>query len=136
MILYAEKLADVHPDLRAVILAAAQKTDILVAVGHRDQAAQLVAFQTGKSEVNWPHSKHNALPSLAVDVCPVPLDWNDAASFARMADVIKQTAQELGIEIVYGGDWKRFRDADHFELLDGIGGTDHGGTVSGGSVSA
>lgn len=43
------------------------------------------------------------------------IELNDAASLKTAAKHIKKVAQELGIPIVWGGDWK-MRDYPHFEL--------------------
>ena len=37
--------------------------------------------------------------------------------YKELADVFKQKAKELNINIVWGGDWKSFKDCPHFELI-------------------
>lgn len=116
-------LATCATDLQRLVRAVAAKIDVCVAVGHRDQAAQDAAFAAGKSKLPWPKSRHNTLPSEAVDLCPLQpdgtIDWSDAgkAAFRSMAAVVKQTALELGIAIEWGGDWTgTLGDLDHFQL--------------------
>lgn len=57
-------------------------------------------------------SKHNKLPSEAIDIAFIKLDrkldW-DAKLFKKFADIIKTKG------IKWGGDWK-FKDAPHFEI--------------------
>ena len=66
----------------------------------------------------WPNGKHNKKPSLAVDVVPYPVDWSDIERFIRFGWFVKGLAIGLGIKIRWGGDWKRFKDYPHFELVD------------------
>ena len=47
---------------------------------------------------------------------PYPVDWEDLKRFEKMAKAMKKAAKELDISIVWGGDWKNFYDAPHFEL--------------------
>jgi peptidoglycan L-alanyl-D-glutamate endopeptidase CwlK len=54
----------------------------------------------------------------AVDLYPSPggaVNVNDVAGLKKIAGHIKSVAQELGIDVVWGGDWK-MRDYPHFEL--------------------
>jgi peptidoglycan LD-endopeptidase CwlK len=100
--------------------------DCTVLCGHRDQAAQDEAFKTGKSKQPWPTSKHNSSPSLAVDVAPYPVDWNNLGRFYFLAGLVQGTACRLGYKIRWGGNWsgdlqmakQNFNDFPHFEILD------------------
>ncbi len=89
----------------------------MVICGHRDEAAQDAAYAAKTSKLKWPNSRHNSLPSGAVDLAPLPLKWNDKKSFVAMAKIVKAAAEKLGIEIEWGGDWAQFADLDHFQLL-------------------
>ena len=33
-----------------------------------------------------------------------------------MADAMKQAAEELDVDLEWGGDWKTFKDGPHFQL--------------------
>ena len=74
----------------------------------------------------YPNSKHNKLPSKAVDVAPYPIDWNDPDRFYHFAGYVRGIAEGMGIKIRWGGDWngnfdlkdQNFYDLPHFELLD------------------
>lgn len=107
------KLQGVHPDLVAVVERAIQFTeqDFTVLEGLRsiDRQKELVA--TGKSKTM--NSRH--LTGHAVDLAPWPISW-DWEKFYPIADAMKDAAQELGIEIEWGGDWKSFPDGPHFQL--------------------
>lgn len=127
----AEKLATCHPKLQTVMNEVIKYEDFVVIEGHRGQEAQDKAYRDGKSKLKWPQGKHNSLPSLAVDIAPYPLDWNDTPGFHRLAQVVLETAESMGIKIRRGGDWnengsskdERFLDLVHFELK-GIGWTE------------
>jgi peptidoglycan LD-endopeptidase CwlK len=98
--------------------------DCTVLCGHRGDKEQAEAFRTGKSKLQFPLSKHNKLPSLAVDVVPYPIDWNDKTRFYHFAGFVIATAKSLGIELTFGGDWNNdfnfknetFHDLPHFEI--------------------
>lgn len=94
--------------------------------GHRDKKTQEEYFNSGKSKVKYPNSKHNSYPSKAIDVAPYPIDWEDTNRFYHFAGYVKGIADRLGIKLRWGGDWdgdltfsdQSFNDLVHFELLD------------------
>jgi peptidoglycan L-alanyl-D-glutamate endopeptidase CwlK len=117
------RLDQLHPDLKRVIQRTAQSRDLIIIEGHRGEKRQNELFYQGKSKLKWPDGKHNAFPSDAVDIAPYPLDWNDTASFHKLAvDVLKAAVLE-GVPIRWGGDWdgdgdtkdQKFNDLVHFE---------------------
>ena len=109
-----QSLSGVHPDLVAVVKLAITITeqDFTVIEGIRNINRQRELFKAGKSTTM--NSRH--ITGHAVDMVPWPVDWNDLERFEVMADAMKQAAEELDIPIVWGGDWKSFYDAPHFEL--------------------
>jgi len=119
-----ERLATCHPDLQKVANRAIQLIDFTVVCGHRRQAEQDAAFYNGKSTKKWPFSTHNRIPSLAMDLAPYPIDWEDTDRFIYLAGIIIGIGFEYGIPIRWGGDWdsdfitqdEKFRDYPHFEL--------------------
>jgi peptidoglycan L-alanyl-D-glutamate endopeptidase CwlK len=92
--------------------------------GFRGAARQEHLYRTKKSHLRWPHSKHNRNPSLALDIAPYPVDWDDRDRFHYFAGVFMQEALNLGIELVWGGDWDGdwqvrdnvFDDLAHFNI--------------------
>ena len=88
-------------------------------------------FQKRLSQVEWPDSKHNPMPSMAVDVAPYPIDWEDEGRFYMFAGWVMCVAMRLFEEgqithtLRWGGDWNRnwyttdqsFFDGVHFELV-------------------
>lgn len=105
-----------HPSLQRLFNEVIKEADCAIICGHRNRADQDRAVREGKSRLQWPKSKHNQTPSLAVDAVPIPLDWHDIPSFVALSLVVKETAARLGIAIVYGGDWQLFKDYPHYEL--------------------
>ena len=106
--------------------------DISVLCGHRGKADQNKAYQDGKSKLIWPNSKHNRMPSLAIDVAPWDkdlrgIDWDNRPRFAYMAGLIIGIGAGHGLTIRWGGDWDMdgemrdhsFHDLPHFEITEG-----------------
>jgi peptidoglycan L-alanyl-D-glutamate endopeptidase CwlK len=117
-----KELDTVHIVLQRLLKRVIERTDFTVLCGHRGQAAQDAAAAEGKSKLKFPFSRHNTSPSMAVDVAPWPIDWNDMQRFRELAEIMKEEwaampeDQKLRYELVWGGDWKTFVDAPHFEL--------------------
>lgn len=112
-----ERLETCHSDLQDILEEAIKIMDFTVMCGERGEEAQTEAFDSGRSKVQYPNSKHNRSPSKAVDIAPYPVDWNDLERFHQLAGIIKGIAHEKGIEVRWGGDFTSFFDGPHFELL-------------------
>lgn len=121
-----ERLAQCDEKLQLLFETVLQSYDCTVLCGHRGEAEQEEAFRTGKSKVHFPNSKHNTLPSKAVDVVPYPIDWNDTKRFMHFAGFVQGVAASLGVKIRWGGDFNQdlnfkndsFIDMPHFELVE------------------
>ena len=121
-----EKLATCDPRLQKGFNGVVKYFDCTVIEGHRGEAAQNKAFAEGKSKLKYPQSKHNKTPSLAADVLPYPIDWNDTNRMRYFAGFVVGIAATMGIKIRWGGDWNQntelkdnsFNDLPHFELVD------------------
>lgn len=119
--------ATLHPDLRALMDEAIKHIDFAIVCGNRNKADQDKAVAEGKSQTPWPTSKHNAVPSLAVDVAPYHngILWDDAEGFTLLAGILKGIACTMGINIRIGIDWDgdlivkehSFKDRPHIELV-------------------
>ena len=98
--------------------------DCSVLEGHRCQSKQDKYYEEGKSKVKYPSGRHNKLPSMAVDVAPYPIDWDDRERFHLFAGFVLGIAKSMGINLRWGGDWNqnwfvddnKFDDFPHFEL--------------------
>lgn len=112
-----QKLNTCHSDLKRLIEAVALEEKCAVICGFRGRYEQEKAYYEGKSRAKWGMSKHNMKPSQAVDVVPLPLDWNNIPSFEKLGAKIMQKADELGIKIKWGRDFNGLKDYPHFELI-------------------
>jgi len=111
-----DRLKGVHPDLVRVVERAIQLTpiDFMITEGMRTRARQEQLLKAGATRTR--NSRH--LTGHAVDVAAlvdgeVRWDW---PLYSKIAVAFKKAAEEQGVAIVWGGDWKTFRDGPHFEL--------------------
>jgi hypothetical protein len=119
------KLDSVDPRLQGVIERAAERWDITVLEGHRSSRRQQQLYMAGKTKVR--QGKHNEKPSLAIDIAPYPIDWDDAERFRRLAEYVLGIANVMGVKLRWGGDWdgdndltdQTFNDLVHFEIVEG-----------------
>lgn len=113
-----KNLESCHQDLQRVFNEVIKITDCSVICGHRSEEEQNEAFENGRSHLKWPKSNHNNIPSRAVDVAPYPIDWNDINRFFYLSGVVFTIANQLNIQIAWGGHWKSLKDYPHFELKE------------------
>lgn len=111
----ADKLATCDERLQRLFNEVIKYTDCTIVCGHRNQEDQEKAFEQGFSLARWPKSNHNGLPSLAVDVCPYPIDWGNRERFEAFAVLVKEVAQNIGVDVEWGGLWK-FTDLPHWQV--------------------
>lgn len=116
------KLNTCHPDLQRIFNDIIQTRDCTIICGARTLEDQQKAFKGGFSKIDGIKrksmhqiSKERPL-SLAVDVLPYPIKWDDKKGHEDFARAVKATAEHLGIKIFWGGDWKSFSDRPHYEL--------------------
>lgn len=125
-----QRLNTCHDDLQRIMREVVREFDCSILCGHRDEATQNRLKAEGKSQLSYPESKHNSLPSMAVDVAPYPINWRDRERFHYFAGFVMGTADCLRQEgkirsyLRWGGDWDRdtqvsdnsFDDLVHFEI--------------------
>lgn len=112
------RLQTCDPQLVRLFTEVSRRIPIFILCGHRNEADQNKAFAEKTSKAKWGESKHNSWPSKAVDAGPKPLRWDDLEAFRQVAKVVKEVAAEMGIRIRWGGDFKDFFDAPHYELAE------------------
>lgn len=131
----ADRLATAHRDLQTIFTVVLAKYDHSILCGFRSQSEQDEAFNAGNSSLKWPNSKHNKLPSMAIDAAPYfkelgNIDWKDIPAICYFAGKVKATADELldlkliEHKLAWGGDWDednrtsdhKLQDYVHFEL--------------------
>jgi len=109
-------LSGIHPDLERIVRRAAKITavDFTVTEGLRTAERQRRLVAVGASRtLNSRHLTGHAVDLAARVDGQVRWDW---PLYARLAAAMKAAAADLGLPIVWGGDWRSFRDGPHFEL--------------------
>ena len=109
-----DNLSTCHPDLQRLFQGVIEHVDCSILEGHRSIERQQELFEAGKSQVR--KGRHNDFPSLAVDVAPYPIDWDDHLRWRDFANFVKGYAASLDIPVEWGGDWKSFKDRPHWQL--------------------
>ncbi len=116
-------LENVHPQLIEVVKLAINKTkqDFTVVEGLRSLEKQQEYVAKGASKTM--NSKHLAQKdgySHAVDLYPyydgsvqVHAPWQ---KWKDISEAMKESAHELDVQIIWGGDWKSFVDAPHYQI--------------------
>lgn len=120
-----DKLETCCPEIRMVMKEVIKHWDCTILEGHRDEETQNEYFRTGRSKVQFPNSKHNKIPSDAIDVVPYPIDWEDIERFRAFGGFVLGVAAALGVKLRWGGDWdgdksfkdQNFNDLPHFEVM-------------------
>lgn len=110
------KLDGVHADLVRVVIKAAElsETPFVVTEGLRTMKRQRELVAAGASKT----LKSRHLTGHAIDFAPLvngepTWKW---PPFHVIAGAFKRAARDLGIAIVWGGDWRTFKDGPHIEL--------------------
>ena len=120
------KLKSCHEKLQTLVHLIAAVMPVIVLEGERGEVEQHIAFTTGRSKLDYPHSKHNSKPSMAVDLAPAPYDPKDLRRLLCFCGYVLGVASAMGIRIRSGASWshlpnpvdplKYFSDLFHFEL--------------------
>lgn len=128
-----DRLITCDDRLIAVFMEVIKHWDCSITEGHRSLERQQELFNTVDAKGRrlttidgiTQLSMHQHTPSLAVDVVPYPVDWDDAFRFTLFAGQVKGIAAGMGIPLRWGGDWdgdltntdQNFHDMPHFELI-------------------
>ena len=131
-----DRLKGVHPDLVMCVQQAMDKQimDFSVVEGLRSQERQQDLFNKGFSKtLKSKHLRQSDGFGHAVDLYPYPInmakvnnnDVREIARFSLLAGVVLSCAYDIGITVVWGGDWDSdgqtldhsFFDAPHFQLM-------------------
>ena len=99
----AELIDTMYPDLQFVV------TEGLRTIERQQRLVEAGASRTMKSR----HLTGHAVDLAAVVDGDVLWDW---PLYDKLADVMKAAANELGVQIEWGGDWTTFKDGPHFQL--------------------
>ena len=111
-----QRLKGVHPDLVKVVERAIEIStiDFTVLEGLRTPERQKALLEAGASQTL--NSRH--ITGHAVDLgawVDNQVDWSWPL-YTKIAAAMKDAATQEGVSIVWGGDWRTFKDGPHFEL--------------------
>ena len=124
-------LEQADPRLQRVFFTAADYVDTTILEAYRSPEKQNLLLAQGRTTLGGGHSKHNVMPSLAIDACPYYRGFGRlVASQAQIEDIaeatkitrheatvrvmqqfgewagrILQVADELSIPLRWGGRW-------------------------------
>ena len=125
-----DRLLTCSDAVQRVMQRASNHLNISILCGHRNKADQEKAVKGGFSQVTFPLSDHNKLPSDAVDAGIFRqdiknVDFNDRPAFGFLAGVIHTCAEAEGCVAIWGHDWDNdynfnehsFKDLPHFLIL-------------------
>tara|TARA_S200002703_G_C3699622_1_gene214857 strand:+ start:226 stop:624 length:399 start_codon:yes stop_codon:yes gene_type:complete len=116
-----ERLESCDDRLFVIFTHVIKHFDCTILEGKRSRERQAELVAQGKSKTL--ESKH--IEGKAVDVAPYPIDWEDRERFHYFAGYVMATAQQMGVNLRWGGDWDRdtevkdnsFDDLVHFEIV-------------------
>jgi peptidoglycan L-alanyl-D-glutamate endopeptidase CwlK len=111
-----QRLVGVHADLVQVVERAIEITtvDFTVLEGRRTPERQKALRDAGASKtLNSRHITGHAVDLGALIDGEVRWDW---PLYHKIASAMKEAAKECNVPIVWGGDWRTFKDGPHFEL--------------------
>ena len=120
--------ATLDPRLQVMVDELLAYMDVSLVWGHRTEAQQN-ALWPEHTRVRWPNSKHNPMPSLAVDIQPYPYPQTEndlRAGLGYMAGLCWLIAERNNFSLKWGGDWNRngdvtdngFDDLFHLEIYE------------------
>lgn len=109
-------LNSVNPKLQKLFNEVIKYYDISVISGFRTVEEQQELFRQNRSRCDGINkiSKHQT--RNAVDIIPYPINWEDINKFCEVAGCIKTIANQQNLKVVWGGDWKSFKDYPHWEI--------------------
>lgn len=118
------RLSKAHVKLQMLMNEARKHATFTILDSQRGRAAQEKAFKEGKSKAHFGQSAHNWDPAIALDIAPLPINWDDRKAFIALSKIVLPLAKTMGIPIRWGGDWnmngvltdESFSDLPHYEL--------------------
>ena len=128
------KLYGVHPKLVSLMKEAIKQSPymFIISQGVRTAEYQNDLYQQGRTKpgkivtnVDGYNRKSNHQVKAdglgyAVDIAIMvdgKVDWDDLTKYKEVGEHICKVAQEMGISISWGGQWKKFKDYPHFTLI-------------------
>ena len=132
-----KRMEGIHPKLRKLMELSIKDSpyDFMIVQGVRTAAYQNELYQQGRTKLGKKvtncdgyknKSNHQAKQDgygHAIDFAIYDLsiagkiDWDNEKKYKAVAEHIKAIAKENNINVQWGGDWKKFKDYPHIELL-------------------
>jgi len=112
-----KNLIGVQPDLVRVARLALMHSaiDFKITEGRRSVKRQAELVASGASQtMNSRHLTGHAIDVAALVGGRVRWDW---PLYSKIANAFSLASTDLKIPVVWGGDWRKFPDGPHFELL-------------------
>ena len=114
------RLETCNPYLQYLFKEIVKNFDCSILEGKRSLEDQKELLKEGATKTL--DSAH--LTGDAVDVAPYPIDFEDRDRFHYFGGFVLGTARQMGIEVIWGGDWDNdtktkdnsFDDLVHFEI--------------------
>lgn len=115
------RLETCHPKLVKIAYEVIKDYDHSIIWGYRNQAEQTEVYESGNSKAKWPESRHNKLPSVALDAIPWPKGFSASdRDFVELAARYMRAAKKLDVKLEWGGFFlpggKHFFDGAHLQL--------------------
>lgn len=105
-----------HPELQRLMNEVIKYFNFSALSGRRTQEEQDDLVRKGLSKRK--DSYHVNDPSLAIDIAPYPIDWNNIDRFCYLAGLVKMKAYDMGIPITWGRNWDNDQDFDDQIFMD------------------
>lgn len=112
----ARNMHGVHHHLRAVVERASEITKVpfVVIEGVRSPKRQAELVKSGASQTLQGRHIHGfAVDLAAIAGSEIRWDW---PLYFKIAEAMQQAADEESVPIIWGGNWRKFKDGPHFEL--------------------
>ena len=110
-------MVGLHPHLIEIIELGIQTTevDFTVIEGLRSEERQRQLLSSGATTtMNSRHLTGHAFDFVALKDNKV--EWNDITLYVKISNAFKAAATKLNHPIVWGGDWRTFKDYGHVQL--------------------
>jgi len=130
-----KRLDTCHLDIQRLFREVVKRFDCKVIEGRRTDARQaklyaqgrtapgkIVTYADGVTKLSNHQTDEPDGLSTAIDIVPYfseapHVRWGDTERFHRFAGFVEAHALAMGIRIRWGGDFKRFKDWPHWELI-------------------
>ena len=116
-----ERLEEVHPALRKLVIAVSRQMPVFVVEGVRTLERQKQLLREKKTKtLASKHLKQNDGLGHAIDLVPCTekgaINWKDVKAFRKLRTVVLEQAKILGIKVRHGADWNLDEVIDELQI--------------------